>query len=219
MSWQQIKDFDVTTTAPPGWCLNHVQRGFDAGWAGSTATDGWNRAQFKHTDENYPDGVWVPVWFAMKGEPAGHVVAYKKGFGLYSASDNDNEGDFHPSIKHLMDYYGGRLTLRGWSEDLNGTRVVQNKEDEEVKIGNSEAWKTRINQFMQIMHLRSVDDNEFQKNFVGRDLVDTLIDVVENPRTQEVIGLAQLGQKAKAEGWSKPGDGDKKLQAIKDALK
>jgi hypothetical protein len=125
-SWRQAVAVTPDISCEPGWCLNYTQRAFNVGWAGSTATDAWNKAQFKHTGTDFPSEVAVPVWFAMAGEPAGHVVVRMGDGTIYSTSHPTNKTPYHhPSLKHLMDYYGGRLTLRGWSEDIGGTRVIE----------------------------------------------------------------------------------------------
>lgn len=145
MSWQQVKTPNIGVPCRPGWCLQYVQNAFDALWAGLTATDGWNQAQFKHADDKFPDGVAVPVWFAMKGEPAGHVAVRMADGSYYSTSHPTNKTAYHhPNLQHLLTYYGGRLTLRGWSEDLNGMRVIAKGENmavSDAELADLRKWK------------------------------------------------------------------------------
>jgi hypothetical protein len=165
MSWQQIVQPDASQAAQPGWCLNHVQRVYAAPWSGSTATDGWNRAQFKHPNETPPAGVSAPVWFAMKGEPAGHVVAWLSDGSILSASSgNQNAVVHHPNLQHLSSYYGGRLTLRGWSEDIGGRRITEEKE-EVVK-----ATKEQVESLAQAYLGDSLARNPGLEYYIGMEL-------------------------------------------------
>lgn len=126
--YTQLVKPDTSVVAPPGYCLQAVQNSFSAPWSGSTATHGWELAQRKHPGEIPPLGIAVPLWFAMAGEPAGHVVDWMPDGSIYSVSDLDYQFDYHPNLQNLLDYYGGKLTLRGWSEDLNGFNVVEEKD-------------------------------------------------------------------------------------------
>lgn len=125
MAYKQVKTPTPNIPCKPGWCLAYVQTAFHAKWAGATATDGWVRARYKHSDSNFPKAD-VPVWFAMKGVPAGHVVIRIADGSIYSTSSpTSNKPVHHKDMAALLKYYGGKLTLRGWSEDLNGERVVK----------------------------------------------------------------------------------------------
>lgn len=147
MAFQQLISPNTGVKCVPGWCLTYVQNAFGVGWAGYTATDGWGRALFKHADDKFPN-VAVPVWFAMKGEPAGHVAIRMADGSYYSTSHPTNTTAYHhPNLQDLLNYYGGRLTLRGWSEDLNSVRLIINNEErimtpEEVDL----LWQVAFNQ-------------------------------------------------------------------------
>jgi len=114
-------------------CLQYVRQAFGAPLVEPTATEGWNRAKYKHTDFNFPDGVAVPLWFAIPGVSAGHVVIRMPDGSVYSTSDNSNVPHHHPSLADLIWYYGPRvqpeyqlkLQYLGWSEDISTVRVVQ----------------------------------------------------------------------------------------------
>lgn len=176
MSWQQLVTPDTTVVAPPGWCLQAVQRSFRAGYSGPSATWAWEHAKGRH-DGLPPAGISVPVFFAMKGEPAGHVVTWMPDGSLYSASDSDPQFDYHPNLQNLLDFYGGRLTLRGWSEYLGGTQIVKEEEVAEKidqDVSRILAWG--------IMALNGVDGRPYALNgenggdqFIGRPLDNNLI--------------------------------------------
>lgn len=133
MTFQQLVTPDPDITCWPGMCLQYVRQAFGAPLVEPTATDGWNKAKYKHTDRNFPDGVWVPLWFAIPGIPAGHVALRAPDGSVYSTSDNSNTPHHHPSLDELIWYYGPRvqpqyqleLQYLGWSEDISTVRVVQ----------------------------------------------------------------------------------------------
>lgn len=127
MPYTQVKRPNTTVPAPPGWCLKYVQDAFGTRWAGPTASAAWTLAKHRHANSKFPASVFVPVFFHMQNVPEGHVAIRTPSGHYWSASDHDNAPDYHPTLKHLLDFYGGRLTLRGWSEDLNGDRVVKPK--------------------------------------------------------------------------------------------
>jgi hypothetical protein len=154
MSWKQLHKPNTGIPVTPGWCLTYVQDAFGAPWSGATATQGWQLAKKKHKDGKYPKGVAVPVWFSMAGVPAGHVVIRMADGSVYSTSSpTSTRATHHSSMTALKSYYGGRLTLRGWSEDLNGYRVVkeetmteQDKKDlalgRRARLGK---WEAQVN--------------------------------------------------------------------------
>lgn len=109
----------------PGWCLEYVRETFGIGPKYPTAIDGWNASGYKHLDQNIPDGVWVPLWFSLSDNPAGHVVLRQPDGSIWSASSpTATTPVHHTSITDLMSYYGGRLTYLGWTEDVEGVPVV-----------------------------------------------------------------------------------------------
>lgn len=133
MAYEQTTKVTPNIPCKPGWCLQYVQGVFHAPWSGATATQGWNLTKHKHKNDKFPNDVAVPVWFSMKGEPAGHVAVRMKDGSYYSTSHpTSNKPTHHPNLQHLLDYYGGRLKLRGWSEDMNGYRVIKEKESKEM---------------------------------------------------------------------------------------
>lgn len=122
----------------PGWCLQYVREAFgiEKG-VYPTASSGWDNAEHKHTDKEFPDA-WVPLWFSMEGVPAGHVVLRSPSGKVWSTT---NAGQYtpriHPSLDDLMAVYeraGLSLTYLGWSEDIESIRIWENEEmDAELK--------------------------------------------------------------------------------------
>ena len=110
----------------PGWCLQYVRQTFGLPAIHPTATAAWY-AGTQHRDRDFPPGVWVPVWYALANEPAGHVVLMAPDGSVYSTSDLGNKPHHHPDLADLEAYYrryGMTLTYRGWTEDVQGIPVI-----------------------------------------------------------------------------------------------
>ena len=116
----------------PGWCLEYVRKTFGQPVVYGSATEAWNKSQYKHRPDakgnrNFPSGVAVPVHYGLSQVPEGHIVLRMPDGSCYSTSDNSNTPHHHPSLQHLEDYYeyyGMRLAYRGWTEDVQGMRVI-----------------------------------------------------------------------------------------------
>lgn len=111
----------------PGWCLAYVNEAFGVPKRFGTATAAWQASTTQHRDRDFPAGVWLPVWYGLANEPAGHVVLRAPDGSCYSTSDLTNTPYHHPDLAHLeafYAYYGMTLTYRGWTEDVEGTAVI-----------------------------------------------------------------------------------------------
>lgn len=137
--WKQLVAPNPNIWCRPGWCLEYVRSSFGLPIVEPSATKGWENAEFKHEDYDFPEGVWVPLWFSIDTIPEGHVVLRAPDGRIYSTSTNANSAYVHPNLEHLIWFYGPRvepqyqLTLRylGWSEDISNVRVVENVSEEE----------------------------------------------------------------------------------------
>lgn len=129
--WKQIRDANWAIPYTGGWCLNYVQRAFGTPWAGSTATDSWNRAAKKHYDLP-PKGKTVPVYFSgmsgYDGDP-GHIAIVLDDGNVASSTQSGyhSQGYIHPNLNHLIATYKPyhpNFKYLGWSEDLGGVDLV-----------------------------------------------------------------------------------------------
>ena len=118
-----------------GWCLGYVNAAFGVAPHAYTAWRSWEIAQKKHTDRNFPTNVYFPVWFQHFGsyngvyQNWGHVAIY------YVRSDTGEMqiwsspithkpfADTWNSIGEVERYYSS--TFVGWSEDINGTQIIE----------------------------------------------------------------------------------------------
>jgi len=111
----------------PGWCLQYVRQAFNLPAAYPTATAAWEASASKHRDHNFPAGVWLPVWFSLANEPAGHVALMAPDGSVYSTSDLGTAPHHHLDLSDLMNYYARydmTLTYLGWTEDVAGYPVL-----------------------------------------------------------------------------------------------
>lgn len=111
----------------PGWCLQYVRQAYGLDGVHPTATAGWNASPTQHQDRDFPSGCWIPVWFSLANEPAGHVALMAPDGSVYSTSDLTNVPHHHPSLDdliHYYDFYGMPLGYRGWTEDIEDVAVI-----------------------------------------------------------------------------------------------
>jgi hypothetical protein len=113
----------------PGWCLMYVREAFGVTRpVYLTAWDSWVGSKTKHMDKYFPAGVAVPLYFAMEGVPAGHVVLRLADGTIFSTTEAEADRPTrHPNLDHLMGVYaraGLPLTYLGWTEDIEDTPVI-----------------------------------------------------------------------------------------------
>jgi len=112
-----------------GWCLAYVNTAYGAGWAGSSAREGWDNSAGKHQDMNIPSGVYVPIWFHHYGTYGGvyknwgHVAIWKDGQIWTSPYTNKPYADVFNDINALCRMYN--CTYIGWTEFVGPTRVIE----------------------------------------------------------------------------------------------
>lgn len=131
--YEQLIQPDLNVQGQDDECLVYVREVFGAPPKYSTATVGWQNLQYPHTG-NPPNNA-VPIWFSWTGtingvtQNYGHVAVWANG-KIYSTSAQGDK-TFN-SIQALVSYMGGDIKYLGWSEDINGVRVVQPQEEEEM---------------------------------------------------------------------------------------
>jgi len=111
----------------PGWCLQYVRQAFGLPARHPTATAAWEASTSKHRDRNFPKGAWLPVWFSLANEPAGHVALMAPDGTVFSTSDLGSVPHQHLDLSDLMNYYARydmTLTYLGWTEDVAGYPVL-----------------------------------------------------------------------------------------------
>lgn len=132
MRYKQLKSPNLDTKDSAGWCLRHAGNSFNTQPRPfAYATLAWEGAKHKHTDA-LPD-VAVPVWFTWTGtidgvhRNWGDVAIWVPGEGVFGTplkgAGSSNRWDATPEARAKA--IGGNARYLGWSEDLNGVRLVE----------------------------------------------------------------------------------------------
>ncbi|MEA9986265.1 hypothetical protein [Subtercola sp. RTI3] len=163
MSYVQIRIPNPLVPCIPGWCLKYVQDVFSIGALYPSASAAWNASQYKHADQNFPEGCAVAVWFSIPSVPEGHVAVRMPDGTIYSSSSpTSTSPTHHASLSALIQYYGGlNLTYLGWTEDVEDTLVIQ-KED--TNAMNEEAAKD----LWRGLLFREPDDDQVWRPWLGK---------------------------------------------------
>lgn len=126
-----MKYIQVLTPKPkipctPGMCLVYVREAFGIQSKYPSASANWDASTTKHDDRNFPQDVWLPIWFSLDDNPHGHVALRQPDGSVWSASDpNANDPVHHESINDIERYYGGKLHYLGWTEDVCDEKIVR----------------------------------------------------------------------------------------------
>lgn len=130
--WEQIRDANWRVPYTGGWCLAYVQDAFGTDHQDPTAIKEWNDnyGGGNHPGELPPEGVTVPVYFALGDVEAGHIaIKLDDGWIASSTMPGDHPaGYLHPNLQAMIDMYAqynGGCTYLGWSEYVCTTRVVE----------------------------------------------------------------------------------------------
>jgi len=212
----------------PGWCLQYVRQAFNLPAAYPTATAAWEASASKHRDRNFPAGVWLPVWFSLANEPAGHVALMAPDGSVYSTSDLGTVPHHHLDLSDLMNYYARydmTLTYLGWTEDVAGYPVLTDggiaaqgsiKEGDILDMATDEEFQRllraadRINGRVKDVDVLNAADGAYMNN--TRDaqfaaIMDALGKTLNKDDGGYIVKLVQA---------IKPGSTD--VQAVADAL-
>lgn len=190
----------------PGYCLQYVREAYGI-YPGvyPTATSGWLNSPTQHRDTNFPEGVWVPLWFGIASVPAGHVVLRAPDGRIWSTT---NAGQYtpriHPDLDDLMGVYaraGLPLTYRGWTEDIETVTVVDagslSYAGEIITPQEDELSAAEVNQI--IAHIDARFDNIATEGVLGQRNAGPLfelsqdIDDIEAALTPGESGVRHAG--------------------------
>lgn len=123
MPFKQIK-FPSDKPDYQGYSLRQVQDCFGTPGLHFTAWEAWQATEFKHGPAEELPNAYVPVWFWTSAQgimPLGHVLIWdptiKKLFGTPRQGCGIETYDLGQVVNDFTRYVG-------WSEDINGQRVV-----------------------------------------------------------------------------------------------
>lgn len=131
MAWKQVRTPKVMIQARGGWCLKYVDDTVDANLRQATATAAYN-VENKNGNvkaERPPTGVYVPVFFSLSNNSAGHVALMLPDGRVASATKSGVQPTpyIHPNLDDLIRVYSSGRICRylGWSTYCDGRQFVK----------------------------------------------------------------------------------------------
>ncbi len=201
MAWKQLIQPNTAITGSVGWCLMYARQVFGRPVVEPSAWNAWERAQLKHWDNNLPDGMTVPVWFDYWKDNVryGHVGVRTPDGRVWSSPYllNTSRAIFK-SIEECERVLGAKYV--GWSEDISGAKVI-GWEEEEVKIGNGDNWRFRMNRLHhQLVGNWDMSDQVF-KSIIGKEAWQVIEDWSDHNNADKLLKDQELGELARKDKW------------------
>lgn len=238
MTWIQLRQPNVNKPCTPGWCLVYVQDVFGIPAKQPSALADWQANTFNHADQNFPEGVAVPVWFSGKSgqlQQYGHVAVRMADGSVWSASHPTLRTPMHfASIDALNAYYSNQLIYLGWTEDVEDVRVIElTKGEEDMSVNMIQNTDEAELLYKAIIH-NDVPPDSWLKSAVGQPW--TVVagklyqgDLWKQQNEAVVLYPGMVNAKAalieevgnldkQLAGMPDVEDAQKRLQSIKDAL-
>lgn len=134
MIFKQIKTPNLNIPATVGWCLQFVDDAVNAPRRTPSATAAYQTEKANGTLRvgTPPENVWVPIYFSLSNEPNGHIAWYKSENGKVTIADSNQVAMGKPRWNSIADieialhsWIGGTATYLGWSESVDGARIVE----------------------------------------------------------------------------------------------
>lgn len=157
MAWKQIVKPNVNVPGYSGGCLAYVDDGVNPPKRQPTAQVSWQYAvdtKVAHIGEEPPTGVWVPVYYSINNGPwagYGHVVWFYSDGKTTKLYDSEfgcgaRSGPYSGGVD-LFNYMGWQMSYLGWSEAVDGLRIVENVADNNSG-SNSQANEGEIEMYL-----------------------------------------------------------------------
>lgn len=155
-AYVQVVTPNVEVSGYSGGCLQYVDDGVNPPNRQPTAQRSWEYAVstgVAHPNEEPPNNVWVPVYYSIdNGQWAGygHVAWYYSDGKTTKIYDSEYGAGLrsspYSSGQELFNYMGWKMRYYGWSEAVDGLRVV-NKKQEKPQVNKKQ--KGLIKMFVQ----------------------------------------------------------------------
>lgn len=139
----QVVTPNVNVPGYSGGCLQYVDDGVNPPHRQPTAQASWDYAVstgVAHPNEEPPNGVWVPVYYSIdNGQWAGygHVAWYYSDGNKTMIYDSEFGAGMrstpYSSGAELFQYMGWQMRYYGWSEAVDGLRIVKQKPQDKPK--------------------------------------------------------------------------------------
>lgn len=139
---------DVNVPAKSGWCLEYVDDGVNAPNRQPNATASWEYAKrtgVAHPNEEPPNNVWVPVYYSIdsgKYAGLGHVAWFYSDGKITKIYDSEygsgRRNRPYADGAELFQFMGYKMSYLGWSEAVDGLRVVKPKPQEKPQNNKEE---------------------------------------------------------------------------------
>lgn len=140
-SYIQVVTPNVEVPGYSGGCLQYVDDGVNPPNRQPTAQRSWDYAVqtgVAHPNEEPPNNVWVPVYYSIdNGQWAGygHVAWYYSNGKTTKIYDSEYGAGVrsqpYSSGAELFHHMGWKMRYYGWSEAVDGLRIVKPKPQEE----------------------------------------------------------------------------------------
>jgi hypothetical protein len=131
MAYRQLRAPNLSTTDIPGWCLRLVLHAFGFNGGAEYARAEWDRNPHKHTD-GLPGDVAVPVFFSWVGtidgitRDWGDVAIFVPGRGVFGTPMRGGVNNrWDASVEARRIAIGGNARYLGWTESLNGVKLIE----------------------------------------------------------------------------------------------
>lgn len=181
MTWKQKVTPNVNVPGYSGGCLAYVDDGVNPPERQPTAQVSWQYAvdtKVAHPGQEPPLNVWVPVYYTIENGPwkgYGHVAWFYSDGKTTRIYDSEfgckNRTGPYSGGQELFNYMGWQMCYLGWSEMVDGLRIVENEEkpstgggsnnkgDEQMNILVETADTKRIYQVMNGFYTHVVNPN------------------------------------------------------------
>lgn len=156
----QVVKPNINVAGYSGGCLQYVDDGVNPPNRQPTAQISWEYAVntgVAHPNEEPPNNVWVPVYYSIdNGQWAGlgHVAWYYSDGKTTTIYDSEYGAGLrskpYSSGAELFSYMGWKMRYYGWSESVDGLRIVKPKSKEEKP--NKPTEKKKGNNNMIVIH-------------------------------------------------------------------
>uniref|UniRef100_UPI00359C89D4 hypothetical protein n=1 Tax=Lactococcus garvieae TaxID=1363 RepID=UPI00359C89D4 len=167
MKWEQKIKPNVNVSGESGGCLAYVDDGINPPNRQPTAQTSWQLAKdmkVAHPNEEPPLNVWVAVYYEiLNGQWAGygHIAWFYSDGHTTQIYDSEygcgNRSEPYSSGLDMYNYMGWQMRYLGWSEAVDGKRVVEVVKESQQK----EATQISSNQTGEIeMYLIQICDDK-----------------------------------------------------------